>query len=175
MRFSFPELARHHVDVLLFRGVENVPALRSKVLNGAVGAALLDAGLVSNLFTVRVASFVAVSRVESGSLISKSVHHEVLYYLSAVRNVGRGLQLVGARDETRDVLIVAVNAEDEFIQDLRRFIDGMEVGSIESGLEDIADEARIRALYKIDDSELECGTLSDAVLMRMAIRDVSRL
>lgn len=116
--------------------------------------AMVDARLVVDLFCVLVACHTAVSRLVTQTMVSKSVHTEILYHLSGVRNVGRALQLVGAGDGCSDVLFVVVDGNKTDVSTLREAVEGEEdTTNLEKAIRDTCDEERVRNVFQVSSGE----------------------
>lgn len=72
-------------------------------------------------------------------------------------------------EDSRHLLIARFNATPEELQSLRALARG-EAAPLDE-LASLADEPALRKFHKIVDEELRLGTLVDAVVNRIAIRD----
>eukprot|EP00189_Rhodosorus_marinus_P012918 CAMPEP_0184743924 /NCGR_PEP_ID=MMETSP0315-20130426/6704_1 /TAXON_ID=101924 /ORGANISM="Rhodosorus marinus, Strain UTEX LB 2760" /LENGTH=186 /DNA_ID=CAMNT_0027215381 /DNA_START=210 /DNA_END=771 /DNA_ORIENTATION=- len=120
------------------------------------------------VFQVMVAAQMAYQRYSTGKAACRTMHAEVLYCLSAMKSISNVFATFGLDGSQRELLIVVINPHKTIVDEIQRSIDGKEVSDIERSLSTGYDEARIKEVYKISDTELHAGPLLDAVLSRMA-------
>lgn len=86
--------------------------------------------------------------------------------------MSKALVRFGIADDTTDLIVVLPNATPTIISDIRSTIEGTEITDVADGIKQITDLAQIRKLYAVTDDEERCGSLLDAIVTRMACRDV---
>lgn len=84
--------------------------------------------------------------------------------------IGESLKRFGANETCQDLLVARFNATPEDLKKLSSAIKGEQVGVEE--LSSLAEITKLREIYKINDDELEVGTLVDAIVCRIGARDV---
>lgn len=165
----YPE---YNVSVTLFQDVSNTTELREMLVKGKLEAALVNATMVPDVLSVLVAANKAVHLNVCGKLKTRNVHSEVLFNLSPTNNITESLKTFGMSDKDPVVLVVVITkGETNNMKNIVPLIKGDQLPLTK--LELIADENKIKKVYKIQDVELTCGTLGDAVITRIATKDAS--
>uniref|UniRef100_A0A7S0BN12 EKC/KEOPS complex subunit CGI121 n=1 Tax=Rhodosorus marinus TaxID=101924 RepID=A0A7S0BN12_9RHOD len=156
------------VELMMYSDVKNSSSIKSKLMSGKLDCAVFDRHLVMEVFQVMVAAQMAYQRYSTGKAACRTMHAEVLYCLSAMKSISNVFATFGLDGSQRELLIVVINPHKTIVDEIQRSIDGKEVSDIERSLSTGYDEARIKEVYKISDTELHAGPLLDAVLSRMA-------
>lgn len=89
----------------LFINVINSESLRSSVLDRSLDIAFIDPTLVFSSFCLRAAAEKALRSHSAGKLVTNSLHSELVYCLSASRNIGAGLSNFGIKSDSSSVLV----------------------------------------------------------------------
>ncbi|XP_073802067.1 EKC/KEOPS complex subunit TPRKB isoform X2 [Danio rerio] len=160
----FPE---YTVTQLLFKDVKNATELRKMAVNGEIKGALINPSMIL------VATNKAVHLHKIGKMKTRSLYSEIIFNLSPTNNISEAFKRFGISDSDTAVHIVLVHNKEETlnIDDIISKVDGqqIDVGQVS----EMTDTAKIKKLYKITPQEDKCGTLLDAVVCRMAIKDVA--
>jgi len=158
------------VGVMVFNDVRNPDVVRAAVMEGTIDAAVLDGASVAGARAVHMACYKARVALERNALATKALHAEVVYCLSPGSNIREALKRFGARDASTSIVVCKFDptVEDEAM--LRRMIDG-NVVTFENKAP--CDEVEVKKWYNVHENELAFGSLEDAVLSRIAIRDVA--
>ncbi|KTF91166.1 hypothetical protein cypCar_00013378 [Cyprinus carpio] len=130
---------------LLFKDVKNATELRKMAVNGEIKGALINPSMIL------VAANKAVHLHKNGKMKTRSLYSEIIFNLSPTNNISEAFKRFGISDSDSAVLIVLVHNKDETLS-----------------VDDI-----ISKLYKVAPQEEECGSLLDAVVCRMAMKDVA--
>ncbi|CAG01171.1 unnamed protein product, partial [Tetraodon nigroviridis] len=164
----FPD---HKVTQVLFKDVKNAAELRQNAVSGKISAALIKPAMVVNGFQVLVAANRAVSLQKTGKMKTRSLYSEIIFSLSPTNNISEAFKRFGISDGDDSVLVVLVHGGDEpqLLSDIKTMVDGEQVPVEDISL--LTDQERIKKLYKVTPQEEKCGTLLDAVVCRMAIKD----
>ncbi|XP_029019762.1 EKC/KEOPS complex subunit TPRKB [Betta splendens] len=165
----FPD---NNVTQMLFKEVKNAAELRQSAVEGKLNAALINPTMLVNHFQVLVAANKAVHLQKSGKMKTKSLYSEIIFNLSPTNNISEAFKRFGISDGDDAVMLVLVHSKDEsqLVSDLAARVDGQQV-PVED-LSSLSDAAKIKKLYKITPQEEKCGTVLDAVVCRMATKDV---
>lgn len=166
----FPD---HKVTQLLFRDVKNAAELRQKAMAGKISGALLNATMVVSPFQVLVAANKAINLQQSRKMKTRSLFSEIIFNLSPTNNISEAFKRFGISDGDDSVLVVLVHKDEDGMQlvsDITATVDGRQV-PVED-LSSLTDLEKIKKLYKITPQEDRTGTLLDAVVCRMAAKDV---
>lgn len=103
---------------------------------------------------------------------TRNVFTEIVYGLSSTRNISKSLQTFGISPQTKAVLAVMPQATKGQLDKVRELVNGTERESVPDTLLEISDSQRIEKIHGISEAEKTEGSLVDAVVTRMACRDV---
>lgn len=165
----FPELL---VTQLLFTEVKNAAELRQRAVEGQINAALISPAMLVNPFQVLVATNKAVHLQKIGKMKTRSLNSEIIFNLSPTNNISEAFKRFGISDGDESVMVVLVHSRDELqsLSDIIAQVNGRQV-PVED-VSSLSDHAKIQKLYKVTPQEEKCGALLDAVVCRMATKDV---
>jgi EKC/KEOPS complex subunit CGI121/TPRKB len=110
--------------------------------------------------------------VQEGTLVSRTVSTEIVYNVSAARNIGKALSQFGVSDACTSVLFVLLNPSRATLAAVRGLVDGDEVEDVGAGLAAGADMRAVRERYDITEAEVAAGNVVDSIATRIAVRDV---
>ncbi|XP_034434403.1 EKC/KEOPS complex subunit TPRKB isoform X1 [Hippoglossus hippoglossus] len=122
---------------------------------------------------VLVAANKAVHLQNTGKMKTRSLNSEMIFNLSPTNNISEAFKRFGISDGDDSVMVVIIHDkknESQLVEDIVTKVDGRQV-PVED-LSSLSDSAKIRKLYKVAPQEETCGTLLDAVICRMATKDV---
>lgn len=157
-------------SILLFGDVTNCSELRQLVLDGTLQVCLVRAPLVVDLFQVQCALAKVLAKKSSGRLKTRSVLSEVLYVLGPTGNIRDSLTQMGAQDSDSAVVVVRLDdPEDKHLDMLSERIKGRQL-PVEK-IPQFTDSQAIAKLFKVTESELSAGSLLDALVTRVALKD----
>ncbi|XP_034529849.1 EKC/KEOPS complex subunit TPRKB [Notolabrus celidotus] len=165
----FPE---HSVTQLLFKDVKNAKELRQSAMEGKINAALINPTMLVNPFQVLVATNKAVHLQKLGKMKTRSLYSEIIFNLSPTNNISEAFKKFGISDGDDSVMVVLVHTKNESqsLQDIIAKVNGQQVPVEDVSL--LSNLTKIKQLYKVTPQEEKCGTLLDAVVCRMATKDV---
>ncbi|KAM9334774.1 EKC/KEOPS complex subunit TPRKB [Symphorus nematophorus] len=165
----FPD---NRVTQMLFKEVKNAAELRQSAVEGKISGALINPTMLVNPFQVLVAANKAVHLQKAGKMKTRSLFSEIIFNLSPTNNISEAFKRFGISDGDDAVLVVLVHNEDasQLLSDITARVDGTQVPA--EDVSSLSDEAKIKKLYKVTSQEEKCGTLLDAVVCRMATKDV---
>lgn len=86
--------------------------------------------------------------------------------------MSKALTRLGISDETTEMLVLIPNAAGKQIADIRAVVAGDEVLNVSDGVKETARLAEIRKFYGVTEVEEQSGLLLDAIVTRMACREV---
>ncbi|KAG9280420.1 EKC/KEOPS complex subunit TPRKB isoform X2 [Astyanax mexicanus] len=160
------------VTQLLFRDVKNCAELRKMAMEGQIPGALINPSMVVDLFQTLVAANKAVHLQKVGKMKTRSLYSEIIFSLSPTNNISEAFRRFGVSDSDSAVLVVLVhNKEDIFNKDdVTSKVDGQQIPADQ--ISTLSDMAKIKKLYKVTPQEEKCGTVLDAVVLRMAAKEV---
>ncbi|KAI9859560.1 MAG: hypothetical protein M1824_003726 [Vezdaea acicularis] len=144
------------VHVALFRDVRNGAALRQQLLAGnpEYEYAFVDASVIVSRVHALAAVFRAVNDFNHNRLKSRNVHSEIVFCLSPNNNIAESFRRFGVTDSTTNLLAVKVSTAPsithESVQEhLSSVVEGTPVDFADSILQETADFARIKKVYKL--------------------------
>ncbi|XP_031721666.1 EKC/KEOPS complex subunit TPRKB [Anarrhichthys ocellatus] len=165
----FPD---HRVTQMLFKEVKNAAELRQCAVEGKIKGALINPTMLVNPFQVLVAANKAVNLQKIGKMKTRSLYSEIIFNLSPTNNISEAFKRFGSSDGDDSVLVVLVHDKDkpQLLSDITARVSGRQVPA--EDVSSLTDHAKIKKLYKITPQEEKCGTLLDAVVCRMASKDI---
>uniref|UniRef100_A0A3Q3QE98 EKC/KEOPS complex subunit TPRKB n=1 Tax=Monopterus albus TaxID=43700 RepID=A0A3Q3QE98_MONAL len=165
----FPD---HRVTQMLFKDVKNAAELRQSAVKGQISGALINPKMLVNPFQVLVATNKSVHLQKTGKMKTRSLYSEIIFSLSPTNNISEAFKKFGISDGDDSVMVVLVHSRDEsqLLSDIAAKVDGLQIPVEDVSL--LSDLAKIKKLYKVTPQEEKCGTLLDAVVCRMATKDV---
>ncbi|XP_061523861.1 EKC/KEOPS complex subunit TPRKB isoform X1 [Phycodurus eques] len=163
----FPDLT---VTQILFKEVQNAAELRQNAVEGKIKGALLKPTILVSPFQVLVAANKAVHLQKVGQMKTRSLFSEIILNLSPTKNISEAFKRFGISDSDNSVLVVLVHDKEEshLVRDIATKVDGLQIPV--DDVSSLSDLEKIKKLYKV--TPQECGTLRDAVVCRMATKDV---
>ncbi|KAI1888575.1 hypothetical protein AGOR_G00186580 [Albula goreensis] len=138
----------HVVTQLLFKDVKNAAELRKSAMAGEIPGALINPSMVVDPFQVLVATNKALHLQKAGKMKTRTLYSEIIFNLSPTNNISEAFKRFGISDS------------DDAVQ--------IPVDRVSS----LSDTAKIKKLYKVTPQEDASGSLLDAVICRMATKDV---
>ncbi|XP_048012096.1 EKC/KEOPS complex subunit TPRKB [Megalobrama amblycephala] len=161
------------VTQLLFKDVKNATELRKMAVNGDINGALINPSMVVDAFQILVAANKAVHLHKIGKMKTRSLYSEIIFNLSPTNNISEAFKRFGISDSDSAVHIVLVHNKEETlnIDDIISKVDGQQIAVDQ--VSDLTDAAKVKKLYKVAPQEEKCGSLLDAVVCRMATKDVA--
>ena len=158
-----------------FASVTNARAVVDAARAGTLDACVLDGRSVVGARALDMACYRARVAIDRGEGVARGAHAEIILGLSHSRNVGEAFRRFGGGETSETLVIVAfedANGGDRGIEArVMELVEGRLTSFDDRGA---IDEASIKTWFKIGDAELALGgSLEDAVLSRMAIRDVA--
>ena len=178
------------LELMLFEQVTNAKAISDSIKSGAfdVEVALMNPKTVFTEDIVRLATFKAIVSMETKSMVTKTLHSEIIFNASPKTNINEAFRRFGAGPESTEILVARVcdkkkekgevetisssSSEERMREKIRKLIDGKEIAATSENLRRFADTSAIKKYYKIDAEELTIASLEDGVLMRIGAREV---
>ena len=158
------------LGVWTFAEVTNAREVCERVRRGEVGACVMDASVVVGRRQLRVAGYRAATARARGDALATSDAGELACAVSPTRHVREAYRRFGPRETSVALVVCRLDPTPEDEAAVLALVRGRLASFDERGA---VDEGSIRKWYKINDEELALGgTLEDAVISRMAIRDV---
>ncbi|XP_062585686.1 EKC/KEOPS complex subunit TPRKB-like [Saccostrea cucullata] len=159
------------MTLMLFSDVENATEIRKSVMSGEFEAALLKTSMILEPFQVIVAANRAIHLQRVNKMMTKNVHSEVLFSLSPSKNISDSFRKFGVADSETSIFVVIVNDTDgATCQAVRNKVKGQITDINEVGK--YSDLPTIKKVYKISDTELSASNPVEAIVSRIASKDI---
>ncbi|KAH7962007.1 hypothetical protein HPB52_013961 [Rhipicephalus sanguineus] len=157
-------------SILLFGNVANCGELRQLVLSGSLQVCLIRASLVADIFQVQCAVAKALANQSNGRMKTRSLLSEILYVLGPTGSIGDSLRQMGAQDADSTIVVVRLDDPgDCHLKTLTERIKGHQLPM--DSIPQFTDTQALAKLFKVTEKELTVGTLLDAVVTRIALKD----
>uniref|UniRef100_G3MMJ2 Kinase binding protein CGI-121 n=1 Tax=Amblyomma maculatum TaxID=34609 RepID=G3MMJ2_AMBMU len=157
--------------ILLYDNVTNCSDLRQMVLNSGLQVCLIRASLVADVFQVQCALAKALANHSNGRMKTRSLLSEILYILGPTGSIGDSLRQMGAQDSDTTLVLVCMNdPEDRHLNSLKEHIKGSQLPL--DSIPQFTDCKALAKLFKVTEKELSVGSLLDAVVTRIALKDM---
>eukprot|EP00755_Sulcionema_specki_P039925 Sspe_Gene.113728::Locus_98463_Transcript_1_1_Confidence_1.000_Length_511::g.113728::m.113728/K15901/CGI121, TPRKB; EKC/KEOPS complex subunit CGI121/TPRKB len=154
--FPPPAVPRGHFEFMLFEEVENTEDVRLKLKAGELDMAVVNPCMVLSLLQLRAAGYKALTFHEQERMVTNNIHSELVYSLSASRNISQSLSAFGPKPDSTAMLIAVYCTPDTDIcavkENVAKVIRGKHVSL--SNFENHTNHREIIKVYKIKDAEL---------------------
>lgn len=159
-------------SILLFGDVTNCSELRQMVLSGGLQVCLIRSSLVADVFQVQCAIAKVLTNHSSGRMKTRSLLSEILYILGPTSSIGDSLRQMGAQDSDKTLIVVRLDdPEDRHLSTLKEHIKGRQLPL--NSIPQFTDSQALAKLFKVTEKELSMGSLLDAVVTRIALKDTA--
>ncbi|XP_058780375.1 uncharacterized protein LOC131654014 [Vicia villosa] len=129
----------------------------------------LNASLIPDIFPVLAAAHKTLVTKSQDSLITRTLHSELVYNYSGSKHITESLKRCGISESTTYVLAARFDATPDEIKAMEKLVKGKEIDLEE--LEGRANLSQIQKHYKISAPELGVSSIADAITCRIAARD----
>lgn len=154
------------VNILAYDDVANAADVCVWVRQPGADFAALDASMVVGIPQIFAAALSALHAESRDKLVTHALHSEIVYALSAAKQINEAFRRFGASDSSTRLVIVTFDAAAALR--LKGKVRGtlVDLQLLAAGF----DETAVRKAYKITDVELRVGSLLDAIVSRIAIQ-----
>ncbi|KAM3926233.1 EKC/KEOPS complex subunit TPRKB [Leptodactylus fuscus] len=160
------------VTILLFNNVKNASQLRKKAMDGSIEGALLNPAMIADPLQVLVAVNKAIHLQLLGKMKTRTLNSEIIFNLSPTNNISEAFKRFGLSDSDSGVLVVLTDDGTRAMssREIIPHVEGQQVPLAD--LSQLTDYAKVKKVYKITTQEEKVGSILDAVICRMAVKDV---
>ena len=158
------------LGVWTFVSVTNAVEVREALVNGTLDAAVLDARAVASKDCLRLAAHKAATARERGAMVTKALHSELVFCLGPTKHISEAFRRFGPSEKSEALLVCKFDPVDGDFEKIAKLVKGESVGF---DSRPAVDAVAIKKWYKVHDNELALDSLEEAVLSRIAIRDVA--
>ncbi|KAG8222533.1 hypothetical protein J437_LFUL004569 [Ladona fulva] len=169
--FELDKSTNSFVQIALFRNVQNTKELKAMLLSGQLECSMINPALILAPFQIVIAVNKAVLSENQKKLTTRNVFTEVLYNLSASKNITQSLKRFGINEDDKSLVVVAIRKNE--ISSLDRVLplisgDQCPIGEIKS----LTDITLIQKTYNVKDEELKASQLLDSIVSRISAKDI---
>ncbi|XP_075713352.1 EKC/KEOPS complex subunit TPRKB [Rhinoderma darwinii] len=160
------------VTMLLFNNMKNASQLRKKAMDGSVEGALLNPAMILDPLQVLVAVNKAVHLQLLGKMKTRTLNSEIIFNLSPTNNISEAFRKFGLSDNDSGVLVVLTDDGTRAIisQEIISHVEGQQIPL--SHLSQLTDFTKVKKVYKITTEEEKIGSILDAIICRMSVKNV---
>jgi EKC/KEOPS complex subunit CGI121/TPRKB len=158
------------LGVWTFVSVTNACKVREALIDGTLDAAVLDARAVASKDCLRLAAHKAATAKERGGMVTKALHSELVFCLGPTKHISEAFRRFGPSEKSEALLVCKFDPVDGDFEKIASLVNGESVGF---DSRPAVDAVAIKKWYKVHDNELALDSLEEAVLSRIAIRDVA--
>lgn len=164
LRMALDPFPGRHLHVAVFDEITNSAEVCAWVRTPGAECTAIDARMVIDASQLFAAALVALHAEARGKLVTHALYSEALFALSASRQISDAFRRFGANETCTRMVIMTF--DDNAAARLAANISGklVDPSSLGAG----CDEVAVRKAYKVTESELRLGTLSEAVVSRIA-------
>jgi tRNA threonylcarbamoyladenosine modification (KEOPS) complex Cgi121 subunit len=166
---EFIESQPESIFVKLYSGVENACDI---VIPADVGA-VVDLRHICSPFQLEAAIRKARQNISNGCMKAKSIQGELCYFLTSSKNINDSVSKLSPDANTTDIALVLLtqNSDDNLLYN--RVKGKEEDYSLFETLLTPDKASRLMSAFKLTAEELQVSSLSDAIVMKIAIKDFS--
>jgi hypothetical protein len=152
-----------------FTNVTNIDAIHVDPTIGAV----IDLKYVFSFFSLQTAILKAQNNLSEGKMRGKDFQSEVYYHLSMRKNVVEINRMYNPKGSNLDIVVVLNGSFPDVVHQITAQINGtMTDQSIMSALLTEEKIAQLQKHFKISDVERSVTNLEDAIVMKIAVKDI---
>lgn len=141
---------------------------------GVACIALVDMACICSAFHLKLAVMKAALNQRNGNMKTRSLSSEILYLVSGTKNITEALKNFKVKSDSETIAVVfSADGSKDSMQPLLDCVGGrlLNEEEFDSSLSETR-RSEIAKLFKISAQELQSSSLEDAVVMKLATKDV---
>lgn len=144
------------IDIELYNGVENAEELGSKLRQGQLDCALIDASCVASLDHLMTAIYRALLDSNSGNRQTKNVHSEILYCMSPSKNITGAFVRFGIKPDSKAMYVVRIRDSSEQLvaEEPVPVVGGTKLDLTQQNIKKLSSIDTVKKIYKTQDQSL---------------------
>ncbi|GJQ13938.1 hypothetical protein GpartN1_g5729.t1 [Galdieria partita] len=166
-------LTSDQVEILYLREVLNSDKVYDAIRQGDFPAAVLDGNTFLDAFQFLIAAQIATLNARRGKLVTHDVFSEIVFSLSARKNVREAFSTFGFQSSSKNAVVVLVNPDPNTKESVLKRISCAEMLETNEDMVKYCNIQDLMQLYQIEQQELLESTLLDAVITRIATKIVN--
>eukprot|EP00240_Pyramimonas_obovata_P007390 CAMPEP_0118935438 /NCGR_PEP_ID=MMETSP1169-20130426/15644_1 /TAXON_ID=36882 /ORGANISM="Pyramimonas obovata, Strain CCMP722" /LENGTH=173 /DNA_ID=CAMNT_0006878479 /DNA_START=94 /DNA_END=615 /DNA_ORIENTATION=+ len=173
MEYQFESHKERKLTVLTFKDVTNSGVLLKQIIAGNLGveASFFNASLIPDITPIIAAANKALFAESRGKLVTRTLYSEIIFNVSGSKHITETLKRWGISESSTGLVVAKFDATPAELQIIRDSVKGSEIDNADVG--QLMDLKATKKAYHIADPELQVGSLTDAILTRIAVRDCS--
>ncbi|XP_045771420.1 EKC/KEOPS complex subunit Tprkb-like [Maniola jurtina] len=156
------------LKVYLFKDVKNVETIRKNVIKGLWKCSIIKPSLILDVFQVAVAANRAVLSEKTQTMVTKTVHSELLYNLSLTKNISQSLSKFGIEKDNSLLVCFLINDDGDVSQDIVKEIDGEQCPL--TSLNSFTNIQDLKTVYKLNNLKSDVDLL-DIIVSKMVTKN----
>ena len=149
-----------------FKELISIPTLLSKGIN----VCIIDAKLIVSIETIFQAIFKAICCNATGKMKTKAIATEILLNISPYKQIKQSLITFGVGNQPSKVWVISLSEDPA--SEIKNFLELTDSRMVLQEPRDVCDEEAIKELYSVTNGELAIGSLEEAIMNRIAIKDL---
>eukprot|EP00976_Prorocentrum_cordatum_P103914 1193659-Prorocentrum_minimum.AAC.4 len=134
-------------------------------------ATTADMTTIPDVTPVIAAANKALFSQSRGKLVTRTIYSEMIFNVSGSKHITETLKRWGISESSTGLIVAKFDTTPAELQIFRDSVKGVEIDNDAIG--QLMDLKATKKAYHITDPELQVGSLTDAILMRIAVRDCS--
>ncbi|XP_067931236.1 EKC/KEOPS complex subunit TPRKB-like [Watersipora subatra] len=167
MSYNTVTLEDTQACIAVIINVSNGPILRKSLLDGKLSSSLLNCTNILNQDQLNLAVFKAIVSQAQNCMVTRNIYSEIIYQLSPNKQISQAFKLFSMQETDKEFVAITLGHQKEKDMEEVIALSGGECRSLDDISSFNSTEA-IKKTYKIEESELLLGSLSDAVISRIA-------
>ncbi|KAK4523698.1 hypothetical protein GAYE_PCTG75G1594 [Galdieria yellowstonensis] len=158
------------VEILYFQDISNAHEIADCIHQRNLPAAVMDGATFLHVFQFGVAAQIALLHARRGKLVTHDVYSEIVFCLSARKNVREAFATFGFQSSSRNAVVVLVNPDADTKESVMKKIAAAKVLETNEDMAQFSDKEYLMQLYQVEPQELDQSNLLDSIVTRISTR-----